>query len=331
MSPSNSKEATNHNINSELEIKPEIKEPVPSIRRRNNFHYVPLFNHEHRSGTTTETTSSQPDSDLMDCDSYIPAPHAHNWRSKKHILSGEEPPINDGAIIFYNRARFYIDLCGDRDIARFPFPSPSSESETSSSHGKECKALDLQRSDSGSFLFNRPFKQPPEHAMSDDCEDLSSVSQNRPDTEASSREPTPGIQPEREFHISSSLQPLKASGIGGTQPADNFEMHVLTRRFSVIPTKLFKTRSPKIKRINRPISKNSLNLFNNNLDDRPNSAQSIPDRPSSSEDNADPVQIVVISTKMIPLPPSQLPFPPGIMSPPESEINSETTSSFFNP
>ncbi|CCU82609.1 putative frequency clock protein [Blumeria hordei DH14] len=310
----------------ETEVEPNIDTFFPSSGRRNNFHYIPLFNHEYRSENTTESIASQPDTELREWENPTPAPHAHNWRSKKHILLEEEPPVNDGAIIFYNRARFYVDLCGDREIAGLSFPCSSSEEDTSSSNRKELQTENLSRSESGSLLSIRPVKQPLERQTSDDEEDLSSLLKNPPATEVNSNKLPLRQYSEEEFRIPSSLQPLKASGIGGTQPADHFEIHVLTRRSTIIPTRLFKQKGPRIKRINRPISRHSLNLFQNPTD-VPKSEQRAPDKLASAEDKTKPVQIVIISTKTINLPPSQLPLPPGIVSSPESDQNSETTSS----
>lgn len=321
---SDPKISENHHL--ETEIEPNIESFFPSSGRRNNFHYIPLFNHEYRSENTTESIASQPDTELRDWESCTPAPHAHNWRSKKHILLGEEPPVSDGAIIFYNRARFYVDLCGDREIAGLPFPCPSSEEDTSSSYRKELQTENLPRSESGSYLSIRPFKQPLQHSTSDDDEDLSSFLQIPPATEDNSNELPLRQYSEKGFHIPSSLQPLKVSGIGGTQPADHFEMHVLTRRSTIIPTRLIKKKGPRINRINRPISRHSLNIFQNPAD-VPKSNQTAPDKLASIEDKTNPVQIVIISTKTINLPPSQLPLPPGIVSSPESDQTSETTSS----
>ncbi|KAI9643671.1 hypothetical protein NHQ30_008293 [Ciborinia camelliae] len=249
---------------------------------------------------------------------------------------GNDTPRDDGPMIFYNGAKFFCDLSGDRGNIETPLHITGVDKDGYSSHTRDAvgcshpqRHLLKNRTPSGSLLPFRPFKDYSKGV------DLFQTPETRPQTPSV-------LSDDMDFDFttdltcdnpgySSSIVDFNASGIGGVQPADHLLYKVHTRwtmESDHAPIKISKSSAPRSisKRILHTIPKSSLDSFHNsNLQEKADSTigkltrltsrvneplSPIPTRPYENL----PIKTENISEEFVALKPSALPEPSSYYS-----------------
>ena len=265
----------------------------------NALHYRPLFNHH----------SSKDDSNSSDNDaSNIPYNLGGEGRVSRsaHLRSHISRPESssqqrrqEGPIVFYNGAKFFTDLSGDRgNISTLQHVTGVGKHGDYSRDALGCSSRKsrsaILRTPSGSLMQYRPFKDYSGDIM-DQLSEKSHSTDNlaiEPGVKWSSPKPS----------TATPLMVFNASGLGGTRPADHFAVTVETRRAKLESTaraksSRFSATGPHTRRFQHNIPRASLDLF----------------RDSEEEHTTEtlPLKIEVVSTHFHKLEPSELPAPTG--------------------
>jgi len=306
------------------------------------YFYKPLFHHprSHAGVMSTEDSASVLESFPKNSGiaRSLGGPQPQGQRSRS------SPPrrrVDDGPIVFYSGAKFCTDLSGDRTNIPAPLHTIGIGKDDISSHTEDAIGCSptksvptFMRTISGSLTQSRPFK---DYTL---CSSLNRVlSADLVEEDG----PTDGdaFDLGLEWSLGSSPTPtlldLRASGLGGTQPADHFAIWVQTYR-----TKLQTGSQSNLSRFTR---KNNTptslpDVFHDidnkhNTDDLTEKLASLSAVSSSQRDNprvfADlPVKSQIIDSKIFNLPPSKLPEPSAYyeaISTSDEESDSEDSSS----
>ncbi|TVY35757.1 Frequency clock protein [Lachnellula subtilissima] len=285
----------------------------------NALHYRPLFNH-HRS--EDDSNSSNNDDSNM---SYNLGGEGLVLRSahlRSHISqpeSSSQQRRQEGPIVFYNGAKFFTDLSGDRGNISTPRHVTGVENhgdctlDTLGYSSRESRPAIL-RTPSGSLMQYRPFKNYSGDTMDQLSEKPYSTDNLaiEPGVEWSSPKPS----------TATPLMVFNASGLGGTRPADHFTVTVETRRAKLESTarpkpSRFSATGPHTRRFQHNIPRASLDLF----------------RDSEEEHTMEtlPLKIEVVSTHFHKLEPSELPAPTGYYADSSSsDEDSDCSSSCYS-
>jgi hypothetical protein len=300
----------------------------------NMFHYKPLFHHHNSSSggmmSTDESDSPSGSGTELDSISRKQSKGAYAWSGVSQSIGSKRRRRDDGPIVFYNGARFCIDLSGDRGniitpVHVFGISKDGYSNQAEAALGSTNKSAPaFTRTTSGSLLPYRPFKDYSKGSDPFQTED------NRPKTPELFNDMSEDEQFVYDLPKESApyvqLQDFEASGLGGIQPTDHFTVQVQTRRrhsFGAEGTKLsrFSRFSSPIKsprKFLHSIPKNSIALFRDKSPDASIadrlaawSGFSSPPRATSVSHDKLPVKTEILSTKLVPLEPSQLPPPFG--------------------
>ncbi|TVY42754.1 Frequency clock protein, partial [Lachnellula occidentalis] len=284
----------------------------------NTLHYRPLFNHR----------SSEDDSDSSDNDgsnmSYNPGgdtgagrvpQSAHFRRHSSRPESCGQQRRQEGPIVFYNGAKFFTDLSGNRgNILTSRHVTSVGKQGDNILDALGCSSREsrpaLLRTPSGSLMQYRPFK--------DYTGDMVGQLSEKPHS-IDNLAIEPGVKWSSCKHSSASpLIAFNASGLGGTRPADHFVVTVETRR-----TKLNSTARPKLskfspsgphtRRFQHNISRASLDIFRDSEQERITEIL--------------PVKTEVVTTHLHKLEPSELPAPTGYYAESSSSYEDSDCSS----
>lgn len=324
--------------------------PMKSSGLPSSFHYKPLFHHQNSSSagmiSTDESDSSFSSGPEHDSSSRKLSRGANPWSGASH-LGGKKRRRrqDDGPVVFYNGAKFFIDLSGDRSNIATPLHisgigKDGYSNQAAIAGGARESALTFARTTSGSLLPFRPFK---DYSKGNDP---FLTEENRPKTpelfkEESEDEHFVNEVPRESGHAQ--LQNFEATGLGGIQPADHFAVQVQTRHRRSI-----KAQRPKLSRFSRlsspskaprkflhGIPKESIESFHDKSPEETITDRlaawpgcSSPPRSTTLSIGELPIKTEVLSTRYVNLEPSQLPPPfSWDVSTNSSEVDSDSDSS----
>lgn len=314
------------------------------------YHYKPLFRHC-QSSSEAEASLSESDQHMTShLNSSGNAQISSNARASSGKKTGDE-----GMLVFYSGASFVVDLSSDRRDIATPRHYARVGNDGYHDYTTEilgCKtsaniASQLYRSDSGSQLNSRPFKD--YSAVGDMIFQDATKRPRTPDPVTSSDEDEDDL----EFRTEWSTFPQKAStlpqdfdysGLGGTRPSDNFCITVDTTRTKIdakARSRLSRFSAPTAKRrkFMHNVSDSSLAVFRGPT----RSVESISSRiaslradsPTSCDEEMDrmdlPIKITANATSTKHLAPSRIPPPAMWYNPMTSEdsysdVDSEDSS-----
>lgn len=237
-----------------MPVEPRDPAIAPNESALNSFHYKPLFHHQtsRDSGVTLDESASNSRSSPENMSRVTGT--SRRWHRSR---SGR---ASDGPIVFYSGAKFCTDLSSDSTNIITPLHTMGVDNDGYSSHAQNALGCQISRptstfsrTPSGSLMRSRPFKDypvfggsggssSPELLTSDDSMDEEQLEMN---LEWSSKP----------SQVSTLLE-LRASGLGGTQPADHFAVSVQTRRSKLKAG----SKIPRIERRQR-IPRASLDIF----------------------------------------------------------------------
>ncbi|KAJ1326019.1 Frequency clock protein [Microdochium nivale] len=203
--------------------------------RSHSFHYQPLFVHRNTSASDDRQSGGDETGSSLGRDENSNAGGVSRW-GQSDVSGGpsQRKRRRDGAIIYYQGAPFYTDLCGDYgDVSLDTYWATSSGDqvlthESTSMSGRPC----VSRSTSGSTLPFRPLVDGlPSYTTantgsSSEVPELKSDETEDDDSCEANFEWSQNDQPQRWQKIN-----LEASGLSGVYPEDHFQLAVSTRRF----------------------------------------------------------------------------------------------------
>lgn len=229
---------TNNDQYSSRPLLHDAQEKFSTLPQRSNsdFQYKPLFYHRSPSDDLSEGNDSIIGSSHTTESNGTQTSRIPVRRNQKYFLSTDQKMYEDGSIIFYSGVNFCTDFSGDRQagLVQPSTSNPCSEEGSDIEQGsclKSSKLSSLGRTNSGSLLPYRPFKEPSSRFES--CMSEMSEENNLAAEEITGEDDLAGQSPNDFSKPLTSMQPLETSGIGGIHPADHFELQVLTHRISV--------------------------------------------------------------------------------------------------
>lgn len=211
--------------------KNQSKLGLESQNSSGDFHYKPIFVHQHSSMETSLDESESP----ISADDSKPANNSR-WSLSGTASSGRKRRRVDGAIVYYSGAPFCTDLSGDTgDVS--PTTYMISTGQEQSTELESSGLLDDARPSSGrtwsgSSLSFRPFVD----GLSAVAENASSSPDSQPDLTMDDTDSAieldfdfPWCDEPGKVHAKT-LQPLlEPCGLGGVMPEDHFAVLAITR------------------------------------------------------------------------------------------------------
>ncbi|EDN97319.1 hypothetical protein SS1G_11844 [Sclerotinia sclerotiorum 1980 UF-70] len=289
------------------------------------FYYEPMFVHYPQ-----RTSVASGDESILSQNHY----NLPGFASPYQIF-GSNSPRDDGPLIFYNGAKFFTDLSGDRDDLEAPLHITGVDKDGYSSHTRNAigcshpeRHLLKNRTPSGSLLPFRPFKDYSKGV------DLFQTPETRPQTPSV-------LSDDVDFEFTTDLAcgspgspsspvDFSASGLGGVQPADHllFKVHTRWTIDDHAPVKVSKFSAPRStsRKIVHTIPKSSLDSFHNpepqdkvdSILDKLNRLTTFSNEPAtplpSQSHESLPVKTENISEELVILQPSTLPAPSSYYS-----------------
>ncbi|CZR64189.1 related to period clock protein FRQ [Phialocephala subalpina] len=306
--------------------------PMKSSRSSSSFHYKPLFHHQNSSSagvmSTDESDSPFGSGPELDSSSRKLSRGANAWSRASGSGGKRRRRQDEGPIVFYNGAKFCIDLSGDRSNIITPLHisdigKDGYSNQATVALGARESAPTFARTTSGSFLPFRPFK---DYSKSNDP---FLTEETRPKTpelfeDESEEEQFVNETPRGSSHVQ--LQRFEATGLGGIQPADHFAVQVHTRRRK--SGRVERSKLSRFSRLSSPgktprkflhgIPKESIDYFHDKspeetIADRLAAWPGCSSTPRNTIVPVDklPVKTEILSTRYVNLAPSQLPPPFG--------------------
>jgi hypothetical protein len=298
-----------------IALKPQDPVQCAAASDNNKFHYKPLFHH-----TSSRDDLISVEDDGTNSGTSIPGTSrtSRGRRARGHgsRSTSSKQRADDGPIVFYSGAKFYTDLSGDRANILTPLHTASVVEDGFSTHAQGPLGCAFTRpvstffrTPSGSLMQSRPFKN---NVVADF--NLVSTPEVTSDNASGSDELNLDFEWSSRPSPESELLELRASGLGGTQPADHFAVSVHTRR-----TKLGIASQGNISRYLRKHSIPSGYLDAFREDKSRQIVDDITNNQASMDASSPPFQDIrkvdllvkteIIGTKISKLPPSELPKP----------------------